>query len=277
LRRGPLASVVAGALAAAPLGCTGAGDDGTASATTVLDTDALLDDCVSAASALASELYDGERQCATVIRFAHDDLDVRGWQVVCGPQVTVAEAEARAVAADIAGIGEAAALLGPQPAQDAYVFYEAPAPEGRVAMVSARNGAGFLGARFGGAGELLHPATWRDPEPLREGCPPWEDLPAPWVVDLVDPDVGEGTTTGGDETTTTDGDSTTAGADAGRPRSAEVDAVMTALASTVAPAAVTANGLAHAVLILRYTPTLEPSQAAGAEWIVTILGGPFQP
>lgn len=276
MRRGPLVQPLGWVFAAALLGCTGAGDDGTASATTALETDALLDDCVSAASALASELYDGERQCATVIRFAHDDLDVRGWQVVCGPQVTVAEAEARAVAADIAGIAEAAALLGAQPAEDAYVFYEPPAPEGRVAMVSARSGEGFLGARFGGGGELLHPATWRDPEPLREGCPPWEDLPAPWVVDLVAPDVGEGTATGGGEATT-DSDGTTAGVDGDRPRSAEVDAVMTALASTVAPAAVTANGLAHAVLILRYTPTLEPSQAAGAEWIVTILGGPFQP
>lgn len=239
------------------VGCSG--DDGTSdTSTTELDTDALILDCVSAASALASELWDQRRECATVIRFAHDDLEVLGWQVLCGEATATDEAAARASAAEAAGIGPGAALLGPSPPTDAYVFYEAPAPTGRAAVVSVHSGRALLGASFGGSGgggALLTPATWRAPEPLRSRCPEWLDLPEARVIDLVGPTEGA------------------LGEASGTIDPASADAVLSALARTVAPAAVTVAGIGHDLLLVRYAPELD--LGGEVEWIVAIQSGPF--
>ena len=221
-------------------GC--AGDDG-GSESTAAETDTLIVDCMSAASALASELFDGDRECATVLRLRTSDLGVIGHQVVCGAAAALAEAEARAAAAAALGI-DPGARIGEA---GAFVFAAPPGPGGGGAAVSRYSGRVIFAGTMpgeGGAGAIAAPATWRDPRAIRPGCPAWQTRPQAFGYDL-----GAGVALA----------------------AAEVDPVIAAVATTVVLAAYTGSGSLREAVLLRYP------RGAEAEWIVAVQGGPWSP
>ncbi len=219
-----------------------------ATETSSADTDQLLVDCMSAASALASELFDGDRECATVLRLRTLDLEVLGFQVVCGAAKAIDEAAARVSAAAALGAAPPVGELLGEPA-GAYVFASAPGPEGGAAAVSVHSGlVTFAGTMLtDGTGEIVRPATWRDPAPIHPGCPAWETRPRTRGFDLQD----------------------------GRELlPSEIDPVIAAVATTVVLAAYTGSGSLHDAVLLRYPPGPMPEDA---EWVVAVQGGPWAP
>jgi hypothetical protein len=206
-------------------------------------------DCMSAASALASELYDGPRECATVLRLRPADLLATGFQVRCGPAQTLDEPAARAIAGGALGGAQPGLLLGDPQQLGAYLFYEPPGSSGSVAVISRRSGLPLFAAPLPGdrdaPAEILAPATWRAPYPLQQGCPAAEARPRAAGYDLED----------------------------GRALVAEeIDPLVAAVATTVVFVAYTWTGQLYDALLLRYP-------AAGAadqrEWLLAVQGGPW--
>ena len=243
--------------------CTGGGsDDESSPDSTSADTDTSTDtsgtdtgtdtkevDCITAASALATELYPAERECTVIVRVAHDTLEISGWQLYCGPYAPPDEATARASAASLGALAADAQLLVPDPV-DQWIFYADPsAGTGGGAMVSARNGMGVFAGTIlaeGGVGELLVPETWRDPAELEQDCPPWGIVEySGW--DLVD---------------------------ASSLDAASLEQVLDAVEHTALVAALQSyGGELRETVVLRYPRAVAPFVGESADWILALDGG----
>ena len=189
----------------------------------------------------------GGGTCSFVIRLDHDTLRLRSHALVCGEPAIVDEASARANAMAQTEYGGGVALNPPDPL-DAWVFYDAPADFGGVAVVNARNGESVFGGSivWDGAGDITYP-EW---EYVYGWCHTYADDIAVRGYDLID----------GSEL-----------------EAAEVDAVMNVVRLTAIPHALGDVGsdlyeLLDAV-VLRYPRTVGAFDSSTAEWIAIINGG----
>ncbi len=135
-------------------------------------------DCVTAASALSSELFEVPQECSIVLRVALRRGVVLDWQVFCGASGEVAVDEMSRVLEH----------LPERSARDVTIAYVSPglrlAATNRVienggerpdwAVVSAHNGMlVFATDHRADPGQPVFPKTWRDAEPLMDDCPAW--------------------------------------------------------------------------------------------------------
>jgi hypothetical protein len=134
-------------------------------------------DCITAASALSSEFFEAPQECSIVLRVDPHRARVLDWQAFCGPAVTVSSAAVRSQVAE--GLDPAQPLSTNQPLPGLWLAEprtgRASADTKRIwGVVAAYNGMLVLGQVMDGArSDSVHPPTWRDIDPLGEGCPPW--------------------------------------------------------------------------------------------------------
>ena len=204
----------------------------------------------SAALALALHAMPGS-ECTAVIRLDYRSLAPVGYQIVCGPGITIAESDARAAANRDTGFGgsaDVAPARNPPSPSDEYVFFQTPSDFGGVAAVSARNGMTVFGGSivWAGRGDINYPKDWKPAEELASGCPRAEGIPAfrGWPVGAEATDTG-------------------------------VAAAIHAVEQTALPAAMWRSGQVLDAVVLAYARaagTVDPSDAASAEWIVLVNG-----
>jgi hypothetical protein len=243
--------ILLGACHGSPPPSDDSSDDGTTSEPDVptdLGDDGKLMDCISAASALVSEFYEFDQECSIVVRVGYTSLEIEGWQAFCAPALSVEESTARQTAQDATGFGLDGALLGGPTPEDLWVFYEAPGDLGGVGAVSATNGEAVFGGSiiWDGAGDIAHPPTWRDKDPLEEDCPPWG------LVQVHGYDLTDGT-----ELT-----------------QAEFDPAVSVLEQTALPGSLWSDqGILRHTVVLLYPRSVGPFDPSTAEWILVLNGG----
>lgn len=126
--------------------------------------------CAERAAPLLDELTAGPAACTVILRFDHDTLAGRGYQIVCGVPTSVSEEAAR-LAAD-ADVVFAPDTLNPDNPIDEYVFFRPPNDDGAVIAVSAMTAVTVFKAFiwWDGPGYIETPDEWRSHDELLVGC-----------------------------------------------------------------------------------------------------------
>jgi hypothetical protein len=258
-----------GALAAAAaLGATGCGgssgkavvegtsarDDvnpfGSASVTTRSSSsptgDAVTPACAASIAAFANEMTAGS--CTAVVRLDYISLEIKGFQIVCGPYASPSEAAARATAQQDTGFGREGESLAQAYTQDELVFWTAPSDVGGAAVVSARNGKSVFGGStlWKGNGDITYPKTWRPTADIGPGCAP--SFPG---VGRDGYDLGSGQ----------------------KLKAAKVNAALVRVWKTALVAGMQTNLDVIDAVVLLYTRSAVAIDRTTAEWIVLVNGG----
>ena len=195
-------------------------------------------------------LRDAAWSCTAVIRLDYTTYDLIAWELICGETRDVTEDEAleRAWEEVFSEMGfvepdmvRRTGIWGP------YVFYVSPGDFGGVAAVSAYSELTVFGATiiWMGAGDIVHPDSFRHPDSLGSGCPDVGGLHDLAFTALA----CEGTST------------------------PDLEAVLESVADTAMPAAMQYAGHIESVVVLCYARTVGGMDPTTAEWIVVLNAG----
>lgn len=207
--------------------------------------------CAERQRALAAQLLsprEGRLTCSVVVRLGRATLRPIGFQPFCGRYTTTSDTQAAALAEGAMIPYATLRRVSPSMSEDAFVFYAPPGDFGGVVAVSTRLGLTVFAASvvWAGRGDILIPASWRDPSELGDGCGRGGGIPRARGYDL-----GAGT-----ELDT-----------------ATVDRVVGAVARTALPAALAQGGTVFDAVVLPYERSSGGAVDEGSEWIVVVNGG----
>ena len=200
------------------------------------------DDCSVEIQALSDEIHAIEQGCTAIFRLGHPLMELLGFQLVCGPQNTITEEEARGLSQLCSGD-----MLSDPYLHGQFVFCDKPTSE-ELCAFSASADTGMLtfeGWTVEWWSEITFPDTWRSPVELGENCGQQVDVQIVIGRDLTN---------------------------CNRLATEEVDGAIEVVFKTAIPAAFVSNGSIMNVVVLRFPIEFDMVIPRPADWIVLING-----